>query len=333
MNAKYTRPLLESVNLRDIDRENDLFSMSFEPDLGRLRSSVQQIGVLAPIWLRRKGPKLQIINGFRRFDVVRALGETEVRALIWEEEVLDDRSAFEMSLHENVLTRALNIAEKAIVVGKLLDDLSVSRDEVVRIHLPLVGLEPHEGVLNTFQVINTFTPEVKRYVVSRSVSLANTGLLGKFSIQEQEVICRFLSPLRLGENVLREILTFVREICLRDHTEMERLISDRSIRDILSDPRLSGPQKVQSLRGALRKKRYPQLSNLEARFKRWRNGVTLRPHVRISPPPFFEGDRFKVEFSFEGPDDYEAVVEELRNLSHGPVLELLTIKGYDADAH
>ena len=333
MNATDTRPFLETVNLQDIDRDDELFSINFEPDLGRLKTSVEQIGMVAPIWLRRKRRGFQIINGFRRFDVARMVGETHLQALIWEEEILDDRSAFEMGLHENALTRPLNIAEKALVLDKLLGPFSVPRDEAVRVYLPLMGLEPHESVLNTVLVINTFSPDVKRYAVSRRLSLANMGLLAMFSPREREALCQFLSPLRVGENVLKEILTFTREICRRDRMEIEGLISDQRISKVFSDSRLSGPQKIQTLRSLLRTKRYPRFSGLEERFMRWRKGITVSPQVTISPPPFFEGDRFKVAFSFKNREDYQAIVEDLRSLSQGPIPELLTIKGYGTDGH
>jgi len=333
MNAADTRPFLDTVSLQDIDRDDELFSTNFEPDLDRLKTSVEQIGMVAPIWLRTKGRGFQIINGFRRFDVARLLGETHLQALVWEEAILDDRSAFEMGLHENGLTRPLNIPEKALALDKLLGTFSVPRDEAIRAYLPLMGLEPHESVLNTVLVINTFSPDVKRYAVSRRVSLANMGLLAMFSPREREALCEFLSPLRVGENVLKEMLTFTREICRRDRIEIDGLISDRRITNAVSDSRLSGPQKIQTLRSLLRAKRYPRLSGLEERFMQWRKGITVSPRVTISPPPFFEGDRFKVAFSFRNREDYQAIVEDLRSLSQGPISELLTIKGYGNDGH
>jgi len=157
------------------------------------------------------------------------------------------------------------------------------------------------------------------------------GLLAMFAPEEREILGRFLSPLRVGENVLKEILTVTREICRRDRMEIENLISDQRISSVFSDCRLSGPQKIQTLRGLLKTKRYPRLSELEDRFMRWRREITVSPHVTISPPPFFEGDRFKVAFSFTNHEDYEAIVGDLQRLSQGPIRELMNIKGYETD--
>lgn len=260
-------PMFDQVNPTEIDRSDELFSMNFEPDLGRLRESVRQIGILEPIWIREKGQRFQIVSGFRRFDVAVALGAREIRALIWEEDEIDDRVAFQMSLHKNVLTRGLNLVEKALVLEKLLNSFSVSRDEVIQAYLPLLSLEPNENVLRGLLLINTFSLDMKRYILSHGMSLANILRLTTFSRKAQESVCRFLSPLKVGENVLREMLTFFREICDRDGIEVHDLLSSRRIATVLSDSRLSGPQKIQATRRFLREKRYPRLSELEQRFR------------------------------------------------------------------
>lgn len=327
-NKKVVRPLLERVNLTDIDRSDELFSMNFETDLGRLRESVKQIGILEPIWLRRKGREFQIISGFRRFDVAHILGKGEIRALIWKESKIDDRLAFRMSLHGNILGRGLNIVEKALVLEKLLSRFSVSREEVIQTYLPLLNLEPNENVLNSFLLMNTFSIDLKRYFLSHGLSLTNILLLAKFSREERASICSFLSPLRIGENVLREILTFLREISHRDGIGINDLLSSRKIEHVLSDSRLSGPQKIQAIRKFLREKRYPRLSELEEMFRSCRKGMRLSPQVAITPPPFFEGDQFKIEIYFKSLEEYEGVLGELRNLSKESIGDLLTIKGY-----
>jgi len=328
---KAERPQIERVDLRDIDRSDELFSMNFEPDLSQLRESIRQVGILEPIWLRGKGRKFQILSGFRRFDVAHTLGKKKISALVWKGGEIDDRLAFEMSLHGNILGRGLNLVEKGLVLEKLLIGFSVSRDEVIQTFLPLLNLEPNEKVLNNLLLINTFSTDLKRYFLSQGVSLKNILFLATFSGEERQWVYRLLSRLRVGENVLREILTFLREISHRDGIRINDLISSRIIRDLLSDDRLSGPRKIQAIRRFLREKRYPRLSELEERFKSFRKRMTLSPRVAITPPPFFEGDRFRIEFSFENLQEYEAILGELQNLSKESIGDLLTIKGYGSD--
>ena len=53
----------------------------------------------------------------------------------------------------------------------------------------------------------------------------------------------------------------------------------------------------------------------------------------ITPPPFFEGDRFKIEIDFESGEEYKAILEELQHLSRQHIGDLLRIKGYGSDAN
>ncbi len=321
-------PLLQWVKLAEIDRSDELFAMSFEPDLALLRESAKHMGILEPIWLRRKAVKLQIIHGFRRFDVAQTLKMRTLRALIWGKDQIGDRIAFEMALHGNIAARGLNVVEKAMTLEKLLSRFGVMRDEVIRTWLPLLNLDPNEKVLNSFLLVKTFSLDVKRYLHSHGVSLNNIMLLSEFSREERQRLCRFLSRLRIGENVLREILIHLREIARRDGIGVTDLVSNSRIQRLLSNNRLSGPQKIEAVRKFLKEKRYPRLSELEGKFRLCKKRMGLPPQIEIAPPPFFEGDRFKVQFHFGSQREYEAVLGTLNKLSKKSVGNLLAIKGY-----
>jgi len=326
-------PLFERICLEDVDRSDELFSMSFEPDLSRLRESVKRVGILEPLWLREKGGRFQIVGGFRRFDTALSLREERVPALIWKGEQLEDMRAFWMSLHSNVTARGLNPVEKGLVLGKLLDHFRLSRKEVIRTAMPLLGLEPSEKILSGFLLLNGFPTPLKRYLLSHGASLATVSLLGRFTGEEQESLAGFLAPLRLGENVLREILTFMWEISRRDGVRVDEVISGEEMRRLLSDGRLSGPQRIEAIRRVLREKRYPRLSALEETFRSARKRMRLSPKILLKPPPFFEGNRFRIEIGFETLEEYRAALSELRDLPEESINSLLAIKGYGGDTH
>ncbi len=324
-------PVLETVRLANINRSDEFFSMSFEPDFGPLKESVKQLGVLEPVWLRERARGFQIINGFRRYDVAQTLGMKLIRAMIWREDQIDDRLAFQMSLHGNMLTRGLNIVEKSLVLEKLSSRFSIDKDEVIETWLPALELEPNEKVLNSFLQIPPFSTSLKRYVVSRGLSLNNILRLATLSEEDRESMCGLLLSLRMGENVLREILTFLKEISARDGIGISGLVSNREMQRILSDSRLSGPQKVQAVRRVLREKRYPRLSDLEERLRACRKGMKISPQIGIIPPPLFEGDRFKIEFHFRTLREYETHLGMLQKLPKERIRDLLRIKGYGDD--
>jgi hypothetical protein len=65
---------------------------------------------------------------------------------------------------------------------------------------------------------------------------------------------------------------------------------------------------------ALRKRRYPTLSTLEARFEEISGRALAGSGVRLSPPPNFEGSRFTVEFTFDSRRELEKRVEAISEL-------------------
>ncbi len=55
---------------------------------------------------------------------------------------------------------------------------------------------------------------------------------------------------------------------------------------------------------ALMRRRYPKLTALSDRFESIRNEVLEGTGIRLTPPPYFEGDRFEVTFSFATADEF-----------------------------
>src|SRR4030065_1052827 len=120
------------------------------PDLRRLRSSVEEIGLIQPVLLREKGDKYQIVCGFRRISVMKELGKSEIESKVFEEKERDEFQLFSLSLHENLTTRGFNAVEKAIALDKLIHHFQVDPAMIIKTFLPFFSLEPHEKILNTY---------------------------------------------------------------------------------------------------------------------------------------------------------------------------------------
>ena len=119
-----------------------------------------------------------------------------------------------------------------------------------------------------------------------------------------------VSKLKLGENKLKEVLTFLREVSLRDGLTVRDLVQ-REIEVVTSDITLSRVQKTHRVRRRLREMRYPQLTELEKAFRGKRKGLGLRPGISLHPPPYFEGETFKLEFGFKDVGEFKAIVSKL----------------------
>ena len=98
-----------------------------------LRESIEQHGVLAPILVRPYpgpgGARYQIVAGERRWRASGDLGLTHIPAVVRDD--IDDRSAIELALVENLQRRNIEPMEEARALGTLLT-LGYSQEELAR---------------------------------------------------------------------------------------------------------------------------------------------------------------------------------------------------------
>ncbi len=123
-----------------------------------------------------------------------------------------------------------------------------------------------------------------------------------------------VSELKLGENTLKEVLALLREISLRDGVTVKDLIQDEMER-IASNITISKVQKTNRARRRLREMRYPKLTELENAFREKRKGLRLSPRISLQFPPYFEGDRLKVEFRFGSVVEFKDIISKLMEAS------------------
>lgn len=316
----------QTILLEEIDFFDETFSINFRPDLERLRSSIEKVGLIQPVLLRRRAGGYQIVCGFRRLSILNGLGESEVSAIILKEDK-DDLQLFEISIQENLTTRGFNPVEKAMVVDKLIHRFRIEPTRVIQTYLPLLSLEPNEKILNTYLSLAQMEDEVKEYVLKEEVSRSNIRKLSTFSKEDRKVLIPFLSSLRLGENRLREILSLLEEISRRDQIRVEEIIHRPELQSILSHQGLTPSQKTEQVKKTLLGLRYPRLNDLEKTFEKERKGLNLPPNLSLSHPPYFEGREWRIEFWFETLEQYRQALAFLSQLAGEKGFEELIKKG------
>ena len=308
--------VLTKIGIDAIDSTDHTFSMTFHPNLEALRRSINHVGLLQPITVKQKsrGAGYQVISGFKRLTACEQLGLREVEAFSLAKSELDDLEGFHMGLYENLASRSLNLIEKSMVIEKLMRRFGLSKEVITRDYMPMLGLQPSRGILTKMSQLVHLRCEIKRYIVEEGVSLENAIGLLEFSPEDQAEIAGFVSELKLGENKLKEVLTFLREISLRDGLTMSEMVRGE-IGALASDMALSKVQKTHRVRRRLREMRYPQLTQLEEDFRGKLKGLGLSPGISLQPPPYFEGDTFRLEFGFRNAGEFRAILSKLMEAS------------------
>ena len=98
--------------------------------LEELAASIRANGIISPITLRKiTDDNYQIIAGERRYRASKLVGLDKIPAYIRD---VDDGQVMEMALIENIQREDLNAVEEALGFKALIDDFSLTQEEVAR---------------------------------------------------------------------------------------------------------------------------------------------------------------------------------------------------------
>jgi len=98
-----------------------------EESLASLAESIREVGVLQPVLVRPVEDGYELVAGERRWRAARRVGRQTIPALV---RTTDDASALEHALVENIHRANLNVLEEAAAYQQLIEDFSLTHDEV-----------------------------------------------------------------------------------------------------------------------------------------------------------------------------------------------------------
>jgi ParB family transcriptional regulator, chromosome partitioning protein len=289
---------LEQIPFNKIDSADKAFLITFLPDLEPLKASLKLVGLMEPLILREKANETyQIVCGFKRVEVLLLLAIKEAAALVYRQGELDNLQALLMTIGHNI-TRPLNLVEKAQALEKLLA-FGVSEREVIDRYLPLFGLQPSARILGQTADLLKVERGLLEYLVREGLSFSAAVRLLDLAQEEQRAILALFQALRPGENRVREIVSFLREISLRDGMPIPSLLARKDIVELRDDAKTPRLQRLEQLRRIIRQMRFPLLTATEQRFATYKQSLALPPQIAFHAPPFFEGEEFKMELRFK----------------------------------
>jgi hypothetical protein len=305
---------LEMIPLNQIELEDTQFLITFLPELESLLTSVQLVGLLEPLLVQeRDDGRYQLVCGFKRAEALRLLAVPEAEAFVYPPGALDDLQALMLQVGHN-LTRPLNLLEKAQALDKLLT-FGVTEREVIDRYLPLFGLQPNVRILKQITGLVGLERGLQEHLVKEGLSLSASVLCLTLDTEGQQAILPLLEALRPGENRVKEIISYLREISLRDGVPISSLLARGDIGEVLGDQETPRPQRIEHLRRVLKEMRFPRLTAMEDKFAVYKQSLSLPPQISFHPPPFFEGEQFKMELRFKDLRELGELINRLRQIA------------------
>ena len=98
-----------------------------QKDIDELASSIKELGLIQPITIKTKDNRYELISGERRLRAFKILKLKSIPAYVRK---ADDQASLEMALVENIQRKDLDPIEIAISYNRLIDELSISHEEM-----------------------------------------------------------------------------------------------------------------------------------------------------------------------------------------------------------
>lgn len=170
-----------------------------EEALEELASSIEQYGILQPIVLRKALNGYELVAGERRWRASKLAGITDIPAIIKE---YTDSEMIEIALIENIQREDLNAIEEALAYRRLMDELSLTQEEVGR----KVG-RSRSLIANMVRLLN-LDPKVQEYVSRGTLSMGQARPLlaletGELQIEAADIIIEEDLSARGAEELVR----------------------------------------------------------------------------------------------------------------------------------
>lgn len=195
-----------------------------DPDaLEDLANSIRAQGVIQPIVVRHLlGGRYEIVAGERRWRAAQIAGLTEIPALIKD---IPDEAAVAIALIENIQRESLNPVEEAIALQRLLEEFSMTHQQVAE----AVG-KSRTSVTNLLRLL-TLADEVKTMLEHGDIEMGHARAL--LSLSEALQIDAAQTIINKGLSV-RDTEELVRRLQLPRLPEMPKSI-DPDIRRLQDD--------------------------------------------------------------------------------------------------
>jgi hypothetical protein len=315
--------IFKEIQLKEIDLKDEMFRISERLDSPSLLDSLRAIGQLNPVLLLDGKGLMRIVCGFRRLWALERLKRPRVLARVLPEQDSGFARAFEMAVWDNLSHRSLNPLEKARVLFKLKNDFGCSESRIIETYLPILGLMPHENVLNGQLLLNGVRPALRACLNEGRLTLSCIEILAEMPHAVQDHFASLVGKVRLSSSLQKKVLGLLVDLAAATDTPPGQVLDNPEIGAVLADSHLSPYQKGEEVHKILYRRRNPRLSKAIERFLSRKRSLKLPGEIRITAHPFFEEQGLQVAFDASTAERFRELVAALQRTSETPALEEL----------
>lgn len=305
----------EVVRLTALDFHDKTFLIGSSDDFTPILHSVEELGVINPPSLRRRGDGYQILCGWKRIKVCKQLGYSEIPSSVYERNELTDEDCLKFVFYEN--EQRLNDIDKSELILKFKFLCNLNDDELIQKVLPLMGIGATRKNLERCMSLAGLESEIKEAYYKEKISLEQVVSLSEVERDQRlEILGRILERFTYNNNETREMIRDLLAVASRDKMSIGRIV------DLISSEIGRSGGKNQ-FRHALRRLRYPTLSKVEENYKTCLRGFNLPKDIGIYHSPFFEGNDLEIRLRFGTSDRLSELLSYLSSVVDDRSIEKL----------
>jgi ribonuclease D len=161
---------------------------------------------------------------------------------------------------------------------------------------------------------------VRSFAAERKYGHATLQRWSRLGPDDAGALLALAQELRPSENQLRDLWDWTEEIAARDHLGLAQVLAAEPV-TAARRRAVSRNDKLKLVKGALRRRRFPQLAAAEERLAALVRELALPPSIRVTFPEFLEGDAVRVEITADSAAAFRRAAEALQAASATPACE------------
>ncbi len=178
-----------------------------EDSLKELAGSIQELGIIQPITVRKMGfNAFQLVSGERRFRAAKIIGLDRVPAYV---RIANDQESLEMALVENIQRQDLDPIEIGLSYQRLIDEISLTQEQLsqrvgkkrstIANYMRLLKLDPivQTGMRDGFLSMGHGRALINVENREDQLDLYQKIIKGDLSVRKTEALVKSLKILRL----------------------------------------------------------------------------------------------------------------------------------------
>jgi ParB family chromosome partitioning protein len=314
----------QEVPLAAVDLADRAFALTADEVSEELLASLQEVGLLAPPWLRlRPDGQWQGVAGFKRLGAAARLGWERLTTRTLPARTPESHCLL-VGLYDNAFSRGFNLKEQAVLTARLLAYWDAAT--VAARFLPCLGLAPSPAVLARLRALASLEDPFLDLAARGRLSLGAGAALADWSPADRAAARPFLEQLWLSQSMQEQLLEHLARLARREGATPGVILGRPQLQEVLAEPSLNPQERTKGVRRLLQRWVSPDATAAREAFQAGldRLGLSRHPRLRLSPPPAFEGPDFQLEIRFRDSQELAKLLGDLAQLIDGPEFGKLT---------